>query len=173
MTQPKLTQQTRDRRTVKRYYRAWERFAIGGECPFCVHGFGAHALGVGQPHFYRPATEVDMEPLARVVNLLMLRDEAGADAELASIPRTLCLMYWEDGTPVVARRITVTKNAEVQAAWCLTCAETKNTNVAVCYQATEAIGELLGTPPATPADHDAIVRAVERLWTEDEGETAE
>ena len=158
MTQPKLTKQTRDRRVVERYRRAWDRFAPDGECPYCGHGGDRHALSVSQPHFYRPATGAELLPFARVLNLLMLKDKAGADAVLATHPgRSFHLSALDDGTPVVLRRITVSKYAEGRSAWCLACAEHKGTAAAVCYQATRAIGEVVGASTRRTL-----------IWTEDD-----
>ena len=144
MTQPSNLRQTRERRTVERHRHAWQRFTGNADCPYCGHDFDAHALLVGQPHYYRLATDEELEPFIRIRHLMNMGDEAGADAELTTIPGTFRLMDSEHDELMVIRRITVRKLAEVQIAECTACAEIDGRPTAVCYQATEAVGELVG-----------------------------
>ena len=111
---------TRDRRDIKRRREAWSRFAPDGDCPYCGHGYREHALKVGQPHFFRPATPV----------------------ELANQSVRLYRPADDDGSRY--RRVVVGKYAEVKLACCLTCGDEKGTPQAMCYQAKVAIGEVLG-----------------------------
>ena len=143
MTQPRNLRQTRERRTVERHRRAWQRFTGNAHCPYCGHDFDAHALAVGQPHYYRHATDEELKPFIRIRHLMNAGDESGADAEIATIPRTFYLMESEDDELIVIRRITVRKYAQVQFAECTACAERDDLPTAVCYEATEGIGEVV------------------------------
>ena len=111
---------TRNRRDIKRRREAWARFAPDGDCPYCGHGFRDHALRVGQPHFFRPATPVEL---------------AGQSVRLYRLPD-------DDGSRY--RRVVVEKHAEVKLACCLICGEAKVTPQAMCYQAKVAVGEVVG-----------------------------
>ena len=118
---------TRDRRRLRRHMRAWERFALDGNCPYCAHGYREHGLQVGQPHFFRLATDAERsDPSVRVY-----RDSDNLDAAGRRY-----------------RRVIVSKYVEVIMASCLTCAEEKNVPQVVCYQTRAAIGEVVG------ADHE-------------------
>ncbi len=111
---------TRDRRVVERNRRAWEKFALDGDCPYCGHEYETHALAVGQPHFFRLATP----------------------AELVDRSVRLYLPSVDDGSRY--RRVVVGEYAEVKSACCLTCAGEMKTEQATCYQAKVAIGEIVG-----------------------------
>ena len=114
---------THDRRRLSRHKRAWERFSPDGNCPYCGHGYTEHGLQVGQPHFFRLATDVERsDPSVRIY-----RDPDNPDA---------------DGPRY--RRVVVSKYAEVVIACCLTCADEKSVPQVVCYQVKTAIGEVVG-----------------------------
>ena len=118
----KLIRTSRNKRVAERHRRAWERFARDGFCPFCGHHEVAHALSVGQPHFYRPATPEEVND-----------------------PTTpMYRAHLKDGREVLVRRLTATKYAEVQIACCVVCAERKCESLSVCYQADAGVGEIVG-----------------------------
>ena len=117
----------RDRRRIERHRRAWARFAPDGDCPYCGHTFAEHALGVGQPHFFRPATDAERSD----PSVQTYRGRGNED---------------DDGR---YRRVVVSKYAEVIVACCFTCADAIGSEQAICYQAKAAIGELVGVQPAS------------------------
>ena len=114
---------TRDRRRLRRHLKAWERFALDSNCPYCGHGYREHGLQVGQPHFFRLATDAERSDLS----VRVYRDSDNMDA---------------DGPRY--RRVIVSKYAEVIMACCLTCADAKIVPQVVCYQVKTAIGEVVG-----------------------------
>ena len=118
---------TRAKRTNKhrqeRNFRAWERFSPDGTtCRFCKHDHTQHLCTSGQPHFYRPATEVER------------RD-----------PRVMLYRHTStDNGSVLVRRVTVARHAEIVTAFCVACAEAAQTAQVLCYQRSRAIGEVVG-----------------------------
>ena len=118
---------TRDRRVIERHQRAWERFALDGDCPYCGHEYATHALAVGQPHFFRPATDDEQGDPSLLLYSVPLYKDADSENERLRL-----------------RRIVVAKRVEVIVACCLNCAEEKGTPQATCFQAKVAIGEIVG-----------------------------
>ena len=118
---------TRAKRTNKhrqeRNFKAWQRFSPDGTtCRFCWHDHTQHLCTSGQPHFYRPATEVER------------RD-----------PRVMLYRHTStDNGSVLVRRVTVAKHAEIVTAFCVACAEAAQTAQVLCYQRSRAIGEVVG-----------------------------
>ncbi len=118
---------TRAKRTNKhrqeRNFRAWQRFSPDGTtCRFCRHDHTQHLCTSGQPHFYRPATEVER------------RD-----------PTVMLYRHTSTGNgSVLVRRMTVAKHAEIVTAFCVACAEAAQTAQVLCYQRSLATGEVVG-----------------------------
>ncbi len=117
------SKRTRNRRRVLRNHGAWRRFSLDGtRCPYCPHDGSLHLVQSAQPHFYRRAT---------------------ADEETSPFTR-LYRYRAPGGDPVLVRRMTVARNAEIVAAYCTACAEGMRTSQVVCYQRNVAVGEVVG-----------------------------
>ena len=112
-----------NKRRRTRNWNAWQRFSPDGDtCRFCPHGADDHLTSSGQPHIYRPATESERrDPL-----------------------ETLHRHELEDGDPVLVKRVTVAKQAELLTAYCLQCAKDRDTSQVLCFQRTLAKGEVVG-----------------------------
>ena len=62
----------------------------------------------------------------------------------------LYLVKDDQREPVVGRRVVVANGVEVLEAFCLTCADEKETHQVVCYLRTLATGELVGPAQSCP-----------------------
>ena len=112
-----------NKRRGQRNHGAWQRFAPDGKtCRYCPHEGSQHLCQSAQPHFYRPATEVE---------------ERNSSVMLYSY--TL-----PEGGSMLVRRMTVAKRAELITAYCVDCAESMGTSQVLCYQRNLAIGEVVG-----------------------------
>ncbi len=113
----------KNKRRRQRNGRAWQLFSPDGStCRYCKHDDSQHLISSGQPHFYRPATP-----------------------EERSDPNVL--LYTHDSKkhgPVLVRRVTVSRQAEVITAFCTACAQAQRTGQVLCYQRTLANGEVVG-----------------------------
>ena len=113
----------RNRKRSLRNFGAWERFSTDGEtCPYCPHDGSLHLVQSAQPHFYRRATAHEENSHS----IRLYRD---------TLP---------GGVPVLLRRMTVARNAEIITAYCTACAEAMNTSQVLCYQRNVAVGEVVG-----------------------------
>ena len=111
-------QRRRERNSV-----AWRRFSVdGSRCPYCPHDGTKHLCSSGQPHIFRRAT-----------------------AEERRNPSEQLYQYEsaEHGS-LLAKRITVGRDAEIITAFCGACAEELGTRQVLCFQRTRATGELVG-----------------------------
>ena len=118
----------RNKRRRQRNGKAWQIFSPDGEiCRYCSHDGSQHLISSGQPHFYRPAT-----PEERHDPTVMLYTHQG-----------------KGHSPILVRRITVSKQAEVITAFCTACSEAASTSQVLCYQRTLATGEMVGVKTCT------------------------
>ena len=121
---------SQDKKYRAQRLRAWARFAGPGcLCPFCPHDLSGHVLTFGQPHFYREASAEELADPARYRLSLVILDQV---------------------EPVAGRRVVVANGVEVLEAFCLTCADEKETHQVVCYLRTLAKGELVGPAQSCP-----------------------
>ena len=112
-----------NKRRGQRNHGAWQRFSPDGiHCRYCPHDGSKHLCRSGQPHFFRPATEVER----RNLTVMLYRHR---------LP--------EDGSMLV-RRMTVANRAELITAFCTACAESIGTHQVLCYQRNMAVGEVVG-----------------------------
>ena len=105
---------------------AWEQtFSLDGDqCPYCPHGRQAHIFSAEQPHFYRKATQEDIDANVR------LWVETPADGD--------------ERDEILLRRMVVKRDVFVRRAYCGTCADEIGTAQVLCYNATAGIGERVG-----------------------------
>ena len=112
-----------NKRRQARNRKAWQLFSPDGDtCRFCPHGADDHLTSSGQPHFYQPATRE--ERMGRVDRLYRHQ--------------------LEDGSEALVKRVTVASRAELITAYCVQCANDKNTSQVLCFQRTLATGEVVG-----------------------------
>ena len=112
-----------NRRRGQRNSGAWERFCPDGtHCRYCGHDGSQHLVSSGQPHFFRPATEVERRDPSVAIYRHRLPDEGS----------------------VLVRRMTVANRADLITAYCVPCAENIGTAQVMCYQRNLAIGEVVG-----------------------------
>ena len=112
-----------NRRRGQRNSGAWQRFCPDGiHCRYCGHDGSQHLVSSGQPHFFRPATEAEQNDLSV----------------------TLYRHRLPEGGSTLVRRMTVANRAELITAYCVTCAESIETEQVLCYQRNLAIGEVVG-----------------------------
>lgn len=109
---------------IARNQKAWKLFSSNGatQCRYCPHHRRDHYISSGQPHFYRPATQNEID------------NRSGR----------LYVHHLPAGGYVMLRRITVAKQAEIITAFCRACAKEKDTGQVLCYQRTLAKGEIVG-----------------------------
>ena len=113
----------RNKKRIERNSGAWERFSPDGKtCRYCKHDGSKHLMSSGQPHFFRPATEVERW-----------------DPHMQLYRHTL-----PEGGSMLVRRMTVASHAELITAFCVACAEGIGTPQVLCYQRNLAIGEVVG-----------------------------
>ena len=120
------------KRRATRNWNAWQLFSPDGQtCRFCPHSNTDHLSFSGRPHFYRPATKEERQnPLEKLYR--HQNPEQG---------------------PVLVKRVTVAKHAEIVTAYCKACAEELDTGQVLCYQRTLAVGELVGLRQHTLTAH--------------------
>ncbi len=113
----------RNKRRGQRNSEAWRRFSLDGEtCRFCPHDETLHLMSSGQPHFYQPATQDEI-------------DDACQKLYRHDLP---------DGGSVLVKRVTVAKSAELITLFCAACAEALGTGQVMCYHRTLGVGEVIG-----------------------------
>ena len=119
------------KRRGQRNHEAWRRFSPDGKtCRYCPHDNTQHLMSSGQPHFFRPATEVE-----RRDPYLMLYRHNSVSSTGQALP---------EGGSVLVRRMTVANRAELITAFCTACAESIGTHQVLCYQRNLAVGEVVG-----------------------------
>ena len=113
----------KNKRRRQRNGKAWQLFSPDGEtCRYCPHDGSQHLISSGQPHFYRPATPEERHD-----------------------PTVILYTHRTQGRcPILVRRVTVSKQAEVITAFCTPCAEALGTSQVLCYQRKLANGEMVG-----------------------------
>ena len=112
-----------NKRRGRRNHTAWQRFCPDGiHCRYCPHDGTRHLMSSGQPHFFRPATELEQhDPWVKLYRHRL-----------------------PDGGSVLMRRVTVANRAELITAYCAACSEDVGTSQVLCYQRNLAIGEVVG-----------------------------
>ena len=114
---------TRDRRLKQQVKSAWGRFSPDGlQCRYCEHDGSRHVVSLGQPHFFRPATD---DELLDSKKRLYKYEPAGGDTHLVT-------------------RVTVARHVEIIFAFCEACAEGLGAEQVMCYQRTVGVGEVVG-----------------------------
>ena len=112
-----------NKRRGRRNHAAWKRFSPDGiHCRYCPHDNSEHLMSSGQPHFFRPTTEVE-------------RRDPWVTLYRHNLP---------EGDSLLVRRMTVANRAELITAYCVACAESIGTDQVLCYQRNLAIGEVVG-----------------------------
>ncbi len=120
-----------NQRRGQRNHGAWRRFAPDGStCRFCEHDGSQHLCRSGQPHFFRPATEVER----RDPTVMLYRHTPVSSTGQALL----------QGGSMLMRRMTVANHAELITAFCTACAESMGTAQVLCFQCNLAIGEVVG-----------------------------
>ncbi len=117
-----------NKRRMARNWKAWQLFSPNGaQCRFCPHDHTVHLTSSAQPHFYRPATE---EELQNPYEKLYCHD----------LP---------EGDSVLVKRVMVSQKPELITAFCQACAKEMNTGQVLCFQRTLAKGEVVGLSSTT------------------------
>ena len=112
-----------NKRRGQRNHGSWQRFAPDGmTCRYCEHDGSLHLCQSGQPHFFRPATEVERRN-----------------------PSVMLYQYTlPEGGSALVRCMTVASRAELVTAFYTACAESMKTDQVLCYQRNLAVGEVVG-----------------------------